>query len=93
LGGLVAWWAKRGSAASAQDEQQNERATLFASGLIAGDALMGIGIAGLVVSGLDGKLTLRAEGAGPLEYVLTIAPFAALAWGLARIARQGEPRA
>ena len=71
-------------------EQQNEQATLFASGLIAGDALMGIGIAGLVVSGLDRSLALRTEGSGPLEYVLTMAPFAALAWGLARMARRAE---
>ncbi len=90
LGGLVAWWVKRQITSPDHYEQQNEQATLFASGLIAGDALMGIGIAGLVVSGLDRAFMLRGESSGPLEYVLTIAPFAALAWGLARMARRTE---
>jgi putative OPT family oligopeptide transporter len=90
LGGLVAWWVKRRTTHPDHYEQQNEQATLFASGLIAGDALMGIGIAGLVVSGLDRSLALRPEGNGPLEYILTIAPFAALAWGLTCMARRVE---
>ncbi len=96
LGGFVAWWVKRQTTHPDHYEQQNEQATLFASGLIAGDALMGIGIAGLVVSGLDRSLALRTEGSGPLEYVLTMAPFVALVWGLARMARRAEaenPRA
>ncbi len=64
--------------------------TLFASGLIAGDALMGIGIAMLIVTGLAGRLALRQPGAdGTLvETVLTALPFAALAVLLARHARR-----
>jgi putative OPT family oligopeptide transporter len=88
LGGLVSGWVKRQTPNPALYQQQHERATLFASGLIAGDALMGIGIAGLVVSGLDRALALRPEGSGPLEYVLTIVPFALLTWGLMRVARR-----
>jgi putative OPT family oligopeptide transporter len=87
LGGGVAWWMKRRARSPAEHEPQHERATLFASGLIAGDALMGIGIAGLVVSGLEQRLGLRAASSGPLEYVLTILPFVLLAWGLVRMAR------
>jgi putative OPT family oligopeptide transporter len=86
LGGLVSWWIHR-QASSEAYPQQHERATLFASGLIAGDALMGIGIALLVVSGLDQSLAVRAASSGPLEYLLTLVPFAVLAWGLARMAR------
>jgi putative OPT family oligopeptide transporter len=88
LGGLVAWWGKQEMSPIRKDNQLDERPTLFASGLIAGDALMGIGIAGLVVSGVDQALGLRAAGSGPLEYVLTIAPFLLLAWGLLRMARR-----
>jgi uncharacterized oligopeptide transporter (OPT) family protein len=91
LGGLVSWWVKRRTLNPDAYQRQHERATLFASGLIAGDALMGIGIAGLVVSGLDRALTLRPETSGPLEYIFTIVPFAVLAWGLVRVARQGRP--
>ncbi len=82
LGGLASWWVKRQAPSPDLYQRRHERATLFASGLIAGDALMGIGIAGLVVSGLDRALALRSATSGPLEYVLTLVPFAALAWGL-----------
>ncbi len=88
LGGLVSGWVKRQTPDLGAYQQQHERAMLFASGLIAGDALMGIGIAGLVVSGLDRALALRPEASGPLEYVLTIVPFALLTWRLLRVARQ-----
>ncbi|MBI3245021.1 MAG: oligopeptide transporter, OPT family [Deltaproteobacteria bacterium] len=88
LGGFVAWWVKRDTPPAREQDLQNERATLFASGLIAGDALMGIGIAGLVVGGVDQALTLRTAGSGALEYVLTITPFVLLAWGLMRMARR-----
>jgi putative OPT family oligopeptide transporter len=87
LGGLVSGWLKRRTPDPDAYQPQHDRATLFASGLIAGDALMGIGIAGLVVSGLDRALALRPEASGPLEYILTIVPFALLTWGLVRVAR------
>ena len=87
LGGIASWWSKQATSTTEHREHQNERATLFASGLIAGDAIMGIGIAGLVVSGVDSTFALRTFGGGKLEYVLTILPFAALTWGLLRMAR------
>jgi hypothetical protein len=49
LGGLAAWHLDRGSQAS----ERRERLTLLGSGLVAGDALMGIAVAALVVSGLS----------------------------------------
>jgi putative OPT family oligopeptide transporter len=66
-----------------------DRATLFASGLIAGDALMGIGIAALVVSGLAERLLLRVPGAAgtPFEIALTAAPFVLLMVALRRHGR------
>lgn len=78
VGGLL---ARRGTSTPDSDQP----ATLFASGLIAGDALVGILIAALVVSGLDRSLALRhpAEGSA-FEAVLTVAPFALLAIALAR---------
>lgn len=90
LGGIASWWLKRDASTADNYRQQNERATLFTSGLIAGDALMGIGIAGLVVSGVDRVFALRSPGGGGLEYVLTILPFAALTWGLLRMARHNH---
>jgi putative OPT family oligopeptide transporter len=87
LGGLVSWWVHPKVAGNTAPPHQ-ERAILFASGLIAGDALMGIGIAGLVVSGLDQSLVVRTVGSGLGEYILALVPFVALAWGLARMARR-----
>jgi hypothetical protein len=73
---VIAWWQKRSS----------EQATLFTSGLIAGDALMGIGIAILVVSGVDQHLALRSlADAGLIEGVFTVVPFALVAWWLTRM--------
>jgi putative OPT family oligopeptide transporter len=72
---------------------ESDRATLFASGLIAGDALMGIGIAALVVSGLADTVALRRPAAGgALEIALTALPFLALTALLARHARGGGAR-
>jgi uncharacterized oligopeptide transporter (OPT) family protein len=69
-------------------EHSTDGATLFASGLIAGDALMGVAIAALVVSGAAGAVALRtpAENA-PLEVALTVFPFLLLMAVLARYAR------
>jgi putative OPT family oligopeptide transporter len=81
FGGLIAHRWPRG-------QRDDEPATLFASGLIAGDALMGIVLAGLIVAGFGGTFGLRspAEG-GWLEAAITAVPFAVLAWLLIRQAR------
>jgi hypothetical protein len=59
--------------------------------LIAGDALVGILIAGLVVSGWDRLFTLRTPAEGtPLEILLTILPFLAMLVLLERAGRKEE---
>lgn len=81
FGGLIAHRWPRG-------QRDDEPATLFASGLIAGDALMGIVLAGLIVAGFGGAFALRAPAdSGWLEAAISAAPFAALAWFLIRRAR------
>ncbi len=71
FGGLAAWRLGRGSHAS----ERREPLTLLASGLVAGDALMGIGVAALVVSGLGERLALRTPGSGGWEDAATCVPF------------------
>ncbi len=65
---------------------KTERGTLCASGLVAGDALMGVALAAAIVSGFAGKIALRTPGQGPLEAFLTILAFACLLAFLGRSA-------
>jgi putative OPT family oligopeptide transporter len=86
LGGLLR------AAVEPRDGRLGDRPILFASGLIAGDALMGIGIAGLTVSGLAARFALRSPGSASdgVEALLTILPFAALMVVLAWNARRAD---
>jgi putative OPT family oligopeptide transporter len=82
FGGLIAsrWRDK---------QREDDPATLFASGLIAGDALLGVVFAGLIVAGWGKALALRAPAEnGLVEAVITAIPFALLAWALTRYARR-----
>jgi putative OPT family oligopeptide transporter len=49
VGGIVAWLVQRRKGSAEQRDGWHERGTLFASGLVAGDALMGIGVSLLAV--------------------------------------------
>ncbi len=86
FGGLLAWLlARRGLG-----ERARENGTLFGSGLIAGDALLGIILAVFAVVPLgtvaatgerrylEDLIRLREAGAGGLEDLLAVIPFAAL---------------
>jgi putative OPT family oligopeptide transporter len=84
FGGMLRAWVGR----AGDSEHSTDGATLFASGLIAGDALMGVAIAGLVVGGVADAIVLRAPAEGGLlEIALTAMPFAILMAVLARYAR------
>ncbi len=86
LGGLIQWIASR----SGSDE---ERGTLLASGLIAGEAIMGIVLAVTFVVGIP-SITRVLFGVNGFEWYpalggwLSIAGFAAIAWMLIRMARK-----
>src|SRR5262245_38777015 len=81
FGGLIAEWRRKPA-------REDDPATLFASGLIAGDALLGIVFAAVVVAGWDGVFAVRTPGAGWLDALLTIGAFAILAGVLARYVRR-----
>lgn len=86
FGGLIAARWGRG-------HRDDDPTVLFASGLIAGDALMGVLFAGLIVAGWGGVLALRAPAeSGWLEAGLTALPFAALAAALVAYARRRAAR-
>ncbi len=61
LGGVLAWLVSRKKGGR---DEEHDPGSLFASGLIAGDALMGLLIAGITVAKLDRILHLRHPEAG-----------------------------
>jgi len=89
VGGVLRWVSDRLAARAPDQTRQRveERGTLLASGLIAGEAIVGILLAVLVVSGVP-SLTRLFTGADELSFYpawggwLSLAGFAVLAWVL-----------
>lgn len=54
LGGLISWWMLRGSKSEEEAEERSQRGVLFSSGVIAGEALIGVALAGLKVAKIEG---------------------------------------
>jgi putative OPT family oligopeptide transporter len=81
FGGLIRGWHDRRRAGASTEPHEAAPATLLASGLVAGDALMGIGIAALVAGGVAETIALRTPGPGALEDAIAIAPFVLLVLG------------
>ncbi len=88
VGGVIAWLVKKDK----KIKEEEDNGALFSSGLIAGDALMGIFIAGLTVIGLDKHLSLRNPENGNLIFETFIATFLyfIIAYLLYRIAKKNE---
>lgn len=82
LGGLIAYFVTKH--AGGAPEEEHDPGALYSSGLIAGDALTGILIAGITVMGLDKTLALRDLSAGPqwFEAVVSTTLYAAIAASL-----------
>ena len=81
LGGALAWYVakKKGGA-----DAEHDPGSLFASGLIAGDALMGIALAMLTVAGYDRAIMLRdpETGGAFFEGMLSTALYAGISYML-----------
>ncbi len=92
FGGLVSWLLHRRSRAE-RPAERDERATLLASGMIAGDALTGVAVAALTVAGLSERLAVRVPGEGLGEDLLAIVPFVLVAVFLYTTAMRGRPAA
>jgi len=92
LKGLADWWAKRQRLTAVQATQAESTGTLVASGLIAGESLTGVLLAGLVLAfhgfrsiGQTLGLPEMAWVDGPLGAWASLVPLAALVWLLVRI--------
>jgi putative OPT family oligopeptide transporter len=83
LGGLVYLWVDRTAKKRGQDEAQRQstihRGLLFSSGLVAGEAIMGIVIAGLVMAHLDIPLLGSWVSPGILQ-IISLAGLGFMAW-------------
>lgn len=88
VGGLIAWFSKKDK--NLKEEEDN--GALFSSGLIAGDALCGILIAGITVLGFDKYLVLRDPESGNLIFETFISTFTymVIAWMLYRMAKKSS---
>jgi uncharacterized oligopeptide transporter (OPT) family protein len=91
-GGVIKWVLERLTARRAEEERgkTDETGTLLASGLIAGEALMGIILAVTFLSGIT-SFTKLVSGSDDFSFFpafggwLSILGFAAVAWVLIRI--------
>jgi uncharacterized oligopeptide transporter (OPT) family protein len=89
VGALACYVAKK----KGGEHSEHDPGSLFASGLIAGDALMGIAIAMLTVAGADQALRLRDPEAGGalFEGLLSSALYAGIIYMLYRYAMRKKP--
>jgi uncharacterized oligopeptide transporter (OPT) family protein len=61
LGGVLAWWIRRKQKASELGED-SDNGSLWAAGLVAGEAICGLAIALLTVGGVADKIVMRHHG-------------------------------
>jgi hypothetical protein len=87
LGSVVGWVYDRWCEKSAKPEAAKRMGVLMASGLIVGESLFSVALAGLIVASNKGEpLALVQEFEGPATWI-GLAAFAALTVGLYRWAR------
>ncbi len=85
VGGLIAYIVKK----NRELKEENDNGALFSSGLIAGDALMGILLAGITVIGIDKYIILRnpENGNFTFEVILSTFLYLVIAYILYRFAK------
>ncbi|MHB2026886.1 MAG: OPT/YSL family transporter [Elusimicrobiota bacterium] len=90
VGGVLAWFVAKKKGGKAKTPEGQDAGSLFASGLIAGDALMGITLAMLTVVGWNSRIVLRNPDMGSpiFEPILSTALYAGLCFWLYRYANR-----
>jgi putative OPT family oligopeptide transporter len=93
VGAVLGWFYNRWAARRADPEGAERMGVLLATGLIVGESLFGVAMAGLVVStGSDAPLAATAESFRPTALILAPLLFAALtAWLYRRTASAAAP--
>lgn len=90
LGGIIAWWQGRGERDPRALDQKLHRGVLFSSGIIAGESLVGIIIAG-IISALAVAGTAGPAIDYPLEELVTLAAVVGLVFLFLRFTRPRAP--
>ena len=80
LGGLLRHLAERRAGSAEAAAERREQGTLFGSGLVGGEGLVGVGIAAAAFLAGGTPAGIGPEWAGPAAPWLALALFAALAW-------------
>ena len=87
-GGLIAWIVKKLSSDEANAKEREEKGILFSSGLIAGDALLGVCVAFVIALSSRYRAFYEAHETAPLAGVyaswLSLAAFAGITYWLYR---------
>ncbi|MGM0471631.1 MAG: OPT family oligopeptide transporter [Bacillota bacterium] len=84
IGGLIKLVLDKRNLTKEVRKDKNESGILFASGLVAGDALVGILLAGLAIRGWHTSLQLGASWAGGAVQVISLATFGILVYLLGK---------
>ncbi|MBM7623180.1 OPT family oligopeptide transporter [Sporohalobacter salinus] len=84
IGGLIKLALDKKSITKEERKDKNESGILFASGLVAGDALVGILLAGLAIKGWHTSIQVGSGWAGGAANIISLGTFAILAYILWR---------
>lgn len=83
FGGLLRWWLTRKAKTEEEETARTQRGVLFGSGLVGGEGLLGVAIAGLAgyaASQNRDPWSLSPEWAGAVAPLMGLGLFLALAW-------------
>ena len=87
IGGFLRWIMEKRAANAEEANERRERGVLFGSGLVGGEGLLGVGVAGYAVLMTRAPEGIGSDWAGAFEPWVPILPFGLLVWLLWRAAR------
>ena len=90
LGGLLRWLMERGARNDEEAAERRERGVLFGSGLVGGEGLLGVGVAGVAFLLGRAPKGLGSAWAGELAPWIAALAFGALIWLFARFSRSSR---
>lgn len=88
LGGMLRYFAERQAGEGAEADLRRERGILFGSGLVGGEGLVGVGIAGVAVFLKRSPVGIGYGWAGALAPILAVLALALLAWVFWRLTKK-----